>query len=62
MEEREGSGRKNLNRQARRFGWPMGVRTGRRGGEEGEPAPVEPNRPKPTLQGGAAAPLEEDGA
>ena len=50
-----------LARLARRLDWPMGQKSGRRRGEEGEPVPVEPNRPKPTLEGGAAAPLEEDG-
>jgi hypothetical protein len=47
---------------AKRMNWPMGLKSGPRRGEEGEPVPVEPNRPKPTLEGGAAAPLEDDSA
>lgn len=61
MTEREGTPRRNLNRLARRLGWPMGIRSGRRRGEEGEPVPAEPNRPNPPLEGGAAAPIEEEG-
>jgi hypothetical protein len=60
VKQGERSGMKILNRLARRFGWRTGVRSSRRGGEEGGPAPVEPDRPKPVLEGGAAAPLDED--
>jgi hypothetical protein len=50
------------NRLTWRLSWPAEIRGGRPRGEAGEPAPVEPDRPKPFLTGGAAAPLEEDGA
>ena len=40
----------------------MGLKSGKRRGEEGEPALVEPDRPNPPLEGGAAASLEEEGS
>ncbi|HEY0411676.1 MAG TPA: hypothetical protein VGD66_00865 [Allosphingosinicella sp.] len=62
MRQQKSSPQRILNRAARRFGWPMGLKSGKRRGEEGEPALVEPDRPNPPLEGGAAASLEEEGS